>query len=303
MRKEGCDGSTTAPLRETEIECEPKDEWDEDCNKCWCNKDGTREYCTANHCGMRSVIFEEEDYLVCKPNGRRRRACNYCRCNSNGTKETCTQFKCSNRPSKKYHSRSCKQFSSWKYECNTCWCSEDGTKARCKSDVCEDEKQLQPVICQPQIRWKDGCNKCVCDAEGSQVYCTKKTCKVRKSTSGRKWRVCRPRARWVKNCNKCRCNKDGTKVKCVRLECLSDRTDPNIGPLEEEEEDEEFCEPHEIWSVHCNICMCDHDGTDAYCTRENCRRKENNMLQSGERILNEIKDEPWKGEGRPEKKE
>lgn len=235
--------------------CKPHTSWQEDCNTCTCNNEGTFNMCTTKVCEEVDPTTTEKPVQKCKPNETFMEGCNSCVCNSEGTLAMCSASTCiqdDKDPMEQIKPEvfRCKSLEVFKMDCNTCVCNKEGTNAACTEIGCTHYRN--EAIGVPS------------DNKASPPVSTH----------------CVPLETSKKDCNTCVCNSEGTAIECTKVQCLQEiPQDEPIKPIEENKKEEvsvpvksDFtCKALESYKMGCNTCVCNELGTNAACTQIDCQ--------------------------------
>ncbi|XP_041975946.1 kielin/chordin-like protein [Aricia agestis] len=260
--------------------CKPKSSFKIDCNFCNCDDEGLSYTCTDNECVEEDSINKDvevfmepegdvdhvERHSVCKASSTFYITCNSCRCNRDGTDYTCTNKPCPlPKDVELFHELR-------------------------PSRVGGSENETKVIVCPAKRMFVKDCNTCWCNEEGTSYVCTRKVCvdNIDDVVQGEKQQPaklkCKPDEVFQLDCNSCRCNSDGTAYSCTRRAC------PLIPVLEKDthkthrsrkvraaqQETTKNCQPGQEFRMDCNKCLCDDEGQNYSCTRNDCTTPNNN---------------------------
>ncbi|CRK97515.1 CLUMA_CG010904, isoform A [Clunio marinus] len=259
-------------------QCIPGAKWMDQCNRCWCSKNGyaacTRMFCPGSSPvniplkpapGFGNELIKSGDNSN-KLIFRRKREASEKALNTNKNR--------------------CEPKTSWNDDCNHCFCSDNGiaictlmvcintdTTFHEAKDVRIDEQEVRK--CEPGKIWKEDCNKCLCSLKG-KVQCTTRNCEGERNNKKQTKRQLGEGVRKIPF-------KSNANKKLQTLETLEDSLSVPYHPpgtaqrtvTTEELLDPNFqCQPSLSFKVECNTCWCASNGKEArFCTRIACKPK------------------------------
>ncbi|OXU31083.1 hypothetical protein TSAR_014240 [Trichomalopsis sarcophagae] len=290
--------------------CQAGSRFNDYCNICFCNNDGTDFACTRMQCdeniwnkdGSMKVLATtyQNQKKVCQAGSRFNDYCNTCFCNEDGTSFACTRMQCDENIWNKDGSmkvlattydnqkKVCQAGTKFNDYCNTCFCNEDGTSFACTRMMCDKNiwnkdgslknQAVEPQVCKPNTHFMEYCNICACSEDGTTYGCTMMNCDLnvwnkdgsRKDVLDIETRVCEPNTHFNEYCNTCTCSADGMNKACTMMNC-----DLNIWNKDGSRKDvldvePRVCQPNTQFKEYCNTCACSADGTNKACTMMDC---------------------------------
>ncbi|XP_038218249.1 uncharacterized protein LOC119836879 isoform X4 [Zerene cesonia] len=297
-----------------ETECRHGSVWDSNCHTCRCSEMG-RAVCKRQE----GCDKEYGEPLRCKPNTSFKRACGTCMCLENGV-GLCSMKECvkiSRRPittkSKVPFGKECLPGTVWTSRCNDCKCSETGYP-RCTHNDCPGQENEPELLCEPESIWNDDCNSCWCTSDGIAM-CTRIGCPIKQvadwSGGSVKPKIESPssvRRNFTETLKTPVGFNDTTITKLLseipirmndtevplRLKRASSqqksnpddttqsRVTPNIKGTQK------ICKPGVEFRMDCNKCLCDNEGQNFSCTRNDCAALNSNG-NGGDRAKREVK--------------
>ncbi|CAH2057071.1 unnamed protein product, partial [Iphiclides podalirius] len=295
--------TTICPGQENErvLRCAPQSVWKNDCNTCWCTYDGYT-ICTRVGCfgdlpesdfhvesdddddsetdnEIEAILINDSRNLpkrsVCKPNKEFQMDCNPCKCAADGQSFTCERNECMDTDKDSGINKDVEVF----------------MKSETLRSPKRDTNGTKAVICSANRMFIKDCNTCWCNEDGTSYFCTRKVCivetpedseEVMQEQDARKVKqTCRPDEVFEMDCNMCRCNADGTSFSCTRRACYPDEDLKDISLSRKTraapQEPPKACQPGQVFRLDCNKCLCDNEGQDFSCTRNDCNALTNNI--------------------------
>ncbi|CAH0717695.1 unnamed protein product, partial [Brenthis ino] len=275
--------------------CKPNNVYKVDCNSCKCAPDAQSYTCTLNEC------LEEEDKNA---NAGR---------NINKDVEVFMESKAPDHIERNSE-QVCKPRGTFRIRCNICLCTVDGTDFSCTNKPCplpadvEIFRELKvlrtspikkTVVCTANRMFIKDCNTCWCNEDGTSYFCTRRVCSAdviediedKPENLQEIKRKCRPDEVFELECNMCRCATDGMSFSCTRRACIPEDDGKNVSLTRKiratSQETLKACTPGQEFRMDCNMCLCNNEGQDFSCTRNDCSAQNNNR-NSGTRAKREV---------------
>ncbi|XP_003425794.1 laminin-like protein epi-1 [Nasonia vitripennis] len=236
--------------------CQAGSRFNDYCNTCFCNNDGTDFACTRMHCDENIWNKDGSMKVLATTYDNQKKVCQA------GTK-----------------------FSDY---CNTCFCNEDGTSFACTRMMCDKNlwnkdgslknQAVEPRVCEPNTHFMDYCNICACSEDGTTYGCTMMNCDQnvwnkdgsRKDVLDIKTRVCEPNTHFNEYCNTCACSADGMNKACTMMNCDLSIWNKDGSRKDVLDVEPRVCQPNTQFKEYCNTCACSADGTNKACTMMDC---------------------------------
>ncbi|XP_038218247.1 uncharacterized protein LOC119836879 isoform X2 [Zerene cesonia] len=260
-----CPGQENEP----ELLCEPESIWNDDCNSCWCTSDGIA-MCTRIGCPIKQVA----DW-------------------SGGSVKPKIESPMSKSSTNTTKAVICAANRMFIKDCNTCWCNEDGTSFYCTRKSCVnlfEEKSViknlptQTQVCRPNSVYEMNCNTCYCNSMGTSSHCTRRGCLPEEITKSSVRRNFTETLKTPVGFN------DTTITKL--LSEIPIRMNDTEVPLRlkraSSQGTQKICKPGVEFRMDCNKCLCDNEGQNFSCTRNDCAALNSNG-NGGDRAKREVK--------------
>ncbi|XP_045505563.1 uncharacterized protein LOC123701972 [Colias croceus] len=281
---------------ERQTVCKPRGIFYMGCNTCRCNVDGSNYACTNKPCPLPDDVEIFSELQILKTSGNTTKAV-ICAANRMFIKD-----------------------------CNTCWCNEDGTSFYCTRKSCVNllDKSFKEIEnlptqkqCRPNSVYEMNCNICYCDSTGTSSHCTRRACLPEDSTKSsirrnfteiREFSLrrngtelpFRPNiteksefpVRWNSTELEFILSRNMTEVPLRRKRSSSQQksnpdetTQSRVAPIIKGTP--KACQPGLEFRMDCNKCLCDNEGQNFSCTRNDCAAINSNG-NGGDRAKREV---------------